>query len=64
MEGSKALWASKTVWGSVAVLIVAISQVLGYDIGDASGWTEGIVAVLGSAFAIYGRIKAVKKISK
>jgi hypothetical protein len=64
MEGTKALWASKTVWGSVAVLIVAITQVLGYDIGDASGWTDGIIAIIGSGLAIYGRIKAVKKIVK
>ena len=64
MEETKAIWASKTLWGSVAVLVVAIFQVAGFDIGAADGWAEGIVSMIGAGLAIYGRIKAVKKIGK
>lgn len=62
MEVEKSAWASKTIWGSVAVVAVAVAQIAGYDIGDAEGWTAGIVSLAGGVLAIYGRIKAVKKI--
>lgn len=62
MEESKSVWASKTVWGSLAVVAVAVAQIAGFDIGAADGWAEGIVALVGGVIAIYGRVKAVKKI--
>jgi hypothetical protein len=64
MDQSKSVWASKAVWGSLMVIIVAVAQIAGYDIGAADGWAEGIVGLIGGALAMYGRVKAVKKIGK
>lgn len=63
-EEIKSPWASKTIWGAVAVVGVAVAQVGGIELGDADKWAESITLFIGAAFAIYGRIKAVKKIGK
>jgi hypothetical protein len=60
----KSPWASKTIWGAVAVVAVAVGQVAGVELGDADKWAESITLLIGAAFAIYGRVKAVKKIGK
>lgn len=62
MEPSKSPWASKTIWGAIAVVAVSVAQVAGIELGSADGWAEGIVGLIGAALAIYGRVKAVKKI--
>lgn len=59
---TKKPWMSKTVWGAVAVVAVSVAQIAGYEIGDADGWTEGIITLIGGVVTIYGRVKAVKKI--
>jgi hypothetical protein len=48
----------------VAVVAVAVGQVAGVELGDADKWAESITLLIGAAFAIYGRLKAVKKIGK
>jgi len=64
LQDSKPVWASKTVWGSLAVLAVSIGHIAGVDLGDAGGWAEDIVLILGAGLAIFGRVKAVKRIGK
>lgn len=55
-------WLSSTLWGAATVVAVSGAKLLGYDIGDADGWATSLVALLGGVLAIYGRIKAIKKI--
>lgn len=62
MESKKA-WASKTVWGALMVVVVSVCNLAGVDLGDAGGWADSIVALLGAGLALYGRAKAVKKLS-
>jgi hypothetical protein len=64
MEEVKSPWASKTIWGAVAVVAVAVAQVAGIELGSADAWAESITLLIGAGFAIFGRIKAVKKIGK
>jgi hypothetical protein len=59
---SKPVWASKSVWGSLMVLVVAIGHIAGVDLGDAGQWADDVVLILGAGIGIYGRVKAVKKI--
>jgi hypothetical protein len=63
-EEVKSPWASKTIWGAVAVVAVAVAQVAGIELGDADKWAESIALLIGAVLAIYGRVKAVKKIGK
>ena len=53
---------SKTIWGVIIQLIALGSIQLGYDIGNQGMWVNGIVGLIGAVLAIFGRIKAVKKI--
>lgn len=64
MNEVKSPWASKTIWGAVAVVVVAVAQVSGIELGAADEWAESIVQLVGAALVVYGRIKAVKKIAK
>ena len=69
MMNGKKWYQSKTIWGSIfAVLSVALGY-FGFSFGaeDQAQAVEAVVAVvggLGGAFAVYGRVKASKKIEK
>lgn len=64
MNDVKGLLQSKTVWGAALAVVATLAQIAGYDIGDTNFLAEQIVAVVGGALAIYGRIVAVTQIKK
>ena len=64
MNEVKGILQSKTVWGAALAVVATLAQLAGYDIGDTNFLAEQIVAVIGGALAIYGRITAVTKIGK
>jgi hypothetical protein len=60
---TKGLLTSKTIWGAIIAIAATALKIAGYDIGgDTEGFVNDIIALLGAGIAIYGRIKAVKKI--
>lgn len=64
MNDVKGILQSKTVWGAAIAVIATLLQIAGYDLGDTNGLAEQVVAVIGGALAIYGRITAVAAIGK
>lgn len=60
----KPWYKSKTIWGSIVAVLALVAGIFGYQIGpDAQAEiVTGLVGVVGGAFAIYGRIKAVDKV--
>ena len=60
---NKELLTSKTTIGTLVAMAALIATGLGYDIGDQDELLNMIVGVLGGAFALYGRVKAVAPIS-
>ncbi len=61
---SKPWYLSKSIWGSLIVVAATITQMFGIDIGDPTGWLEPMMVLNGAILALYGRVKAVKKIGK
>lgn len=64
MDDTKNFITSKTIWGAMIALIATMLQIMGFDATGMNGTAEEIVTIAGAAMAIYGRIKAVKKIGK
>ena len=65
MNDPKSFLLSKTLWGVVISMVAMFAPKLGFSPfseGDVAGLTENIVALLGAALAIFGRITAKKKI--
>lgn len=62
MEGSKKAWLSKSFWGSILMVGSIASTYFKYDLGDTTEWVNAITGLLGSGLALYGRVKAVKKL--
>jgi len=67
MEGAKSIFSSKTFWGAILAVAAGILGIFGYKFTpeDQVAVIEIVSAValgVGSLFAIYGRIKAEKKI--
>ena len=62
MSGMKSLLVSKTFWGAVLSFGSILAMKSGYNIGDSDGWAIALSGLAGSVIAVYGRIKAVKKI--
>lgn len=69
MEENKAWWQSKAVWGGLVALGSAVAGAFGIYVGGAT--QEEIVnyiavgaGAVGGLAAIYGRLKAEKKIGK
>ena len=59
--------ASMGVWGGLIAVLAGLGSLLGYTISAADQASiidliEGLVAVIGGAVAIYGRIRATKRI--
>ena len=64
MDDVKGLLESKTIWGALIAIFATISQLFGWDLGDTNGLAEQVTALVGGVVAIFGRIKAVKRIVK
>lgn len=63
MEDVKGALTSKTIWGALIAIVGVVLNAAGFESGTALSGAEGdIVTVIGSIIAIYGRVKAVKKI--
>ena len=62
MEDVKSFILSKTIWGVVITALGSFLNTKGFDTGMLAGLDGEIVTVLGAVLAIYGRVKAVKKI--
>ena len=67
MNGMKNLFASKTVWAGLVVILATVAQFFGYEISAADQASMVVIltqsaTLLGGAVAIYGRITATKKI--
>jgi len=61
----KSLFASKTLWGVVIAALPTVLALFGYKVADVAAFTagadqlvDGIITLVGSALAIYGRLKA------
>lgn len=61
-DETKTLITSKTVWGGIILIGNYIARRMGYDIGDVSGWVDGIIHLTGAVLVVYGRVTAVKRI--
>lgn len=62
MNEVKGILESKSVWGALLAIAGTVASLFGYDIGDTNGLANEIVVLAGSIIAIYGRIKAVKRL--
>ena len=62
MDGLKSVLISKTIWGAFFAILAVGLSLAGIDIGETGLWTNDIVALAGSLFAIYGRVVATKQI--
>lgn len=69
MEDFKSIFSSKTVWGAIIAIIAGIVGIFGYSIGaeDQAQLAEigvSVASMAGGLIAIFGRVKASKKIGK
>ena len=69
MEDFKSILASKTVWGAIIAIGAGIAGIFGYSIGaeDQANLVEigfAAASTVGGVIAIFGRVKASKKIGK
>ena len=67
MDDFKELWKSKTFWGGLIALLAGILGIFGYTLlpEDQAALVDGgtaIAASIGGVIAIWGRVKASKKI--
>jgi len=73
MQGAKKWYLSKTIWGSVAVLVGISLRGAGYDVSEADlnnvvdmslSVASSVLELGGAIFAIYGRAKATHVVHK
>ena len=69
MEDFKSIFSSKTVWGAIIAIVAGIAGIFGYSIGaeDQAQLAEigvSVASMAGGLIAIFGRVKASKKIGK
>jgi hypothetical protein len=62
MQDSKPWYLSSSIFGSLLVVVSAALSIAKIDLGDTPAFANDIVALVGAAIAVYGRVKAVKKI--
>jgi hypothetical protein len=67
MDDTKGIFASKTVWGGIIVVIAAIAGLFGYSITAEDqtalvGYIESAATIAGGLLVIWGRITATKRI--
>lgn len=61
----KSIFASKTLWGVVIAALPTVLALFGFKIADAAAFSagaeqavDGLITLVGSGLAIYGRFKA------
>lgn len=69
MEDFKSIFASKTVWGAIIAIGAGVAGIFGYSIGaeDQASLVElgvSVVASVGGVIAMFGRVKATKRVGK
>lgn len=67
MDDYKSLFTSKTVWGGIIAVAAGLAGVFGYSVSPADqvqaiDALSGVAAAVGGIVAIFGRVKATKKI--
>jgi hypothetical protein len=67
MDEVKSIFLSRTFWGALASVAAGLLALFGYELGaaDRAGLVEavsGLGATLGGLVAIWGRVKASKRI--
>lgn len=63
MEDSKVFWKSTTFWGVAISVVGKVLFLLGFDVGPLEGVDLLIASMIGDAEALWGRIRATKKLS-
>lgn len=75
MNGKKSIFSSVTIWGSVVAVLAGAAQLFGYTISPddqaalvnliQSGVTviTSVVTIAGGLIAIWGRVRATKRIA-
>ena len=67
MDDTKQWFASKTVWGALVAILAGLLQVCGTDL-DADGQAQladslvSLSGIVGGLVALYGRLRADKKL--
>lgn len=66
---TKKWWESKAVWGGIIAVGSAAAGLFGFTVDEATqeqavGYVMAVVGAAGGLLAIYGRVKAEKKIGK
>lgn len=68
MDETKSWWQSRTIWGSIAVLLVLVIKLIkpNAEVTDSEllDVIMAVVAVVGSVMAIWGRIVAQKRLTR
>lgn len=69
MNDVKNWWQSKAIWGGIVTVLALALTAFGYGIGadDQAALTDYLVSIggaVGGLLAIYGRVKASKKVGK
>lgn len=66
---TKSLLQSKTLWGVIVAALPALAGLFGYQVSDVAAFTagseeaiSGLITLVGSALAVYGRVKATAKL--
>ena len=62
MSDVKGLLSSKTFWGSTLMVVAFALQMFQMELGETMELATQVAGFFGYGFAIYGRVKAVKKI--
>lgn len=74
MDDPKSLLASRTVWGALIAIAASLAGALGFAVGAAEqaaalslvdqvlGEWDRIATLIGGALALYGRVKATRRI--
>jgi hypothetical protein len=74
MDDTKSLFASRTVWGAAVAIAAALAGALGFSVAPTDqaaalslvdqilGEWDRIATIAGAALALYGRVKATRRI--
>lgn len=62
MNEAKGLLSSVTFWGIALSVVGKFAYLKGYDLGDTGGLAEAIASFVGDGIALWGRIRATKRI--
>lgn len=67
MDGSKAWYTSKTVWGGIVAVGAGVAGVFGFTVAPADQEqivlaATGIAGIIGGLISIWGRVKASKAV--